>query len=76
MILLEPVLPIEMELFERQEVGADLPVRRIFHLDREIRMQVTKPHPLNQLESSGKIWNQLPALQGANLFQESKHPVR
>ena len=69
---LEPVLPIEMELFERQEVGADLPVRRIFHLDREISMQVTKPHPLNQLESSGQIWNQLPALQGANLFQGVK----
>ena len=52
--------------------GPICPVRRIFHLDREIRMQVTKPHPLNQLESSGQIWNQLPALQGANLFQGVK----
>ncbi|MEC9095519.1 MAG: glutamine amidotransferase [Planctomycetota bacterium] len=69
---LAPVLPIEMEVFERQEVGADLPVRKVFHIDREIRMSPTMAHPLTTLGNKDQIWQQLPALRGANLFQGVK----
>ena len=69
---LAPVLPIEMEIFERQEVGADLPIRKVFHIDREITMKPIAGHPLITLGNTDQIWQQLPSLRGANLFQGVK----
>jgi len=69
---LASVLPIEMEVFERQEVGAELPIRRVFHLDREVGMKPASTHPLTTIGNTDEIWSQLPALRGANLFQGVK----
>ena len=69
---LDAVLPIEMEIFERQEVGAAFPVRMAFHIDREVAMRSTVDHPLTKLGSTAEIWQQLPPLEGANLFQGVK----
>ncbi len=63
------VLPVKMEVFERQEVGAELPIRKVFHIDREISMRPSQQHPLTTLGKTDQIWQQLPALRGANLFQ-------
>ena len=69
---LAAVLPIEMEVFERQEVGAELPIRKVFHLDREVGMKPAITHPLTTIGNTDKIWQQLPSLRGANLFQGVK----
>ena len=69
---LAPVLPIEMEVFERQEVGVDLPIRKVFHINREVDMQPAVSHPLTTLGNTDQIWQQLPSLRGANLFQGVK----
>jgi uncharacterized membrane protein len=69
---LASVLPIQMEVFERQEVGADLPIRKVFHINREVGLKPVVSHPLTTLGNTDQIWQQLPSLRGANLFQGVK----
>ena len=54
------------------EVGAELPIRKVFHLDREVGMKPAITHPLTTIGNTDKIWQQLPSLRGANLFQGVK----
>jgi uncharacterized membrane protein len=65
-------LPIEMEIFEKQEIGVENPVRKMFHLDRELAMQPTGNHPVTSISSVPTAWNDLPVLLGANRFQGVK----
>jgi hypothetical protein len=65
-------LPIEMEIFEKQEIGIENPVRKMFHLDRELAMQPTGNHPVTSISSVTTAWNDLPVLLGANRFQGVK----
>lgn len=65
-------LPIEMEIFEKQEIGVENPVRKMFHLDRELAMQPTGNHPVTSISSVPTAWHDLPVLLGANRFQGVK----
>jgi hypothetical protein len=42
----DAALPIEMEIFEKQEIGVENPIRKMFHLDREVAMRPTGSHPV------------------------------
>ena len=68
----DAALPIEMETFEKQEIGVENPVRKMFHLDRELTMQPTGSHPVTSISSAATPWNDLPVLLGANRFQGLK----
>ena len=68
----DAALPIKMEIFEKQEVGVENPIRKMFHLDRELTMQPTGSHPVTSISSATTAWNDLPVLLGANRFQEVK----
>ena len=68
----DAALPIEMEIFEKQEVGVENPVRKMFHLDRELAMQPIGNHPVTSILSATTTWNDLPVLLGANRFQAVK----
>ena len=68
----DAALPIEMEIFEKQEIGVENPIRKMFHLDRELTMRPTSSHPVTSISSLTTAWNDLPVLLGANRFQKVK----
>ncbi|MCS5630961.1 MAG: glutamine amidotransferase, partial [Pirellulaceae bacterium] len=68
----DAALPIEMEIFEKQEIGVENPIRKMFHLDRELTMRPTGSHPVTSISSVTTAWNDMPVLLGANRFQEVK----
>ena len=68
----DPVLPIKMEVFEKQEIGVENPVRTLFHLDRELTLKPVGDHPVTSILVAPSNWNDLPPLLGANRFQGLK----
>lgn len=67
---LEEILPIEMGRFERQEFGADVPVREELHVTGPFRMIPTGPHFITNLGQDR--WERLTPLAGANRFDSLK----
>lgn len=70
---LEPVLPIKIGRFERQDF--DAPLREDLHFTEPLRMLPVRPHPVTQLAPDDRnleVWRQLPPLRGANRFEDVK----
>jgi uncharacterized membrane protein len=63
------VLPIEIGRFERQDFES--PPRRDLHVEGELLLLPTQPHPITRLsagEDQRSVWEALPPLSGANRF--------
>jgi uncharacterized membrane protein len=72
---LADVLPIELERFEKQDLGFDKAVIRNLHVWGDLTMLPVRPHPVTRLsteEQNSDFWKSLPKLQGANRFREVK----
>jgi uncharacterized membrane protein len=66
---LEQVLPVEMEISEKQDF--DAPIRPDIQIDRELKAVVVSKHFITQLgdpNENAAIWALLPPLAGANRF--------
>ncbi len=64
------VLPIAMGRFQRQEFGAEVPVREELHVPGPFRMIPTGPHFITNLGQDR--WDRLKPLSGANRFDSIK----
>ena len=70
---IDPLLPIELGQFNRQEFGADKPVRADVHLPGPLQMVPTpdRPHFITHLATGDEnlnAWQRLKPLRGANRF--------
>ncbi len=66
---LAQVLPVEMEVSEKQDFEG--PLRSDLHIERDMRMVVVRQHFVTQLgdpAENAEIWASLPTLDGANRF--------
>ena len=67
------VLPLEMEIAEKQDF--DAPIRADLHIERDLRPVVSSKHFITQLgdpDENATIWAALPPLAGANRFSSLK----
>ena len=65
---LEPVLPIVMGRFERQEFGPDIEVRKDQHVDGPLNIVPSGNHFVTYLGNEN-LWRQLRPLKGANRLE-------
>ena len=66
------LLPLEMDRFEKQEIGAEVPYRKDLHVDGPLWMLPVRDHFVTHLgpqERNQQIWRELKPLSGANKFQ-------
>lgn len=64
--LLAPLFPVELS---RRRQQFDRPIDRSFHIEGEIRMEPTRPHPITTLMNepdNTQLWQNLKPLQGIN----------
>lgn len=70
---LAEILPIQMSPTERQDFES--PIRRDLHIERPFHVRSTLDHFITRLGEEGgtnALWEELPELQGANLFNRLK----
>ena len=65
---LEPVLPVVMGRFDRQEFGPEVEVRKDLHLDGPLSMIPSRKHFITHL-GKDDVWKELKPLKGANRFE-------